>query len=81
MFQAHLILEGDAAAVHDLLAFGALGGELLLEAGDAVHVVVVRDDEGPTADLKRQTQWPVLLRFGRLASQEIRAQTPAADLD
>ena len=60
LFQAHLILEGDAAAVHDFLAFGALGGELLLEAGDAVHVVVVRDDERPTANLKRQTQRTLL---------------------
>ncbi len=35
----------------DLLALGALGGELLLEAGDAVHVGVVGDDERTTADL------------------------------
>lgn len=41
-----LVLEGHPARGHDLLALVALGGELVLEAGDAVHVVVVGDDEG-----------------------------------
>ena len=46
-----LVLERHAARRHDLLALGALGGELLLEAAHAVHaVVVVGDDEGLGAD-------------------------------
>ena len=45
-----LVLEGHAARRHDLLALGALGRELLLEAAHAVHVVVVGDDEGLGAD-------------------------------
>ena len=45
-----LVLERHSARRHDLLALGALGGELLLEAAHAVHVVVVGDDEGLGAD-------------------------------
>ena len=45
-----LVLEGHAARRHDLLALGALGRELLLEAGHAVDVCLVGDDEGLRAD-------------------------------
>ncbi len=37
--------EGDPAAGEDVLALGALGGNLVLETLDAVDVLVVRDDE------------------------------------
>ncbi len=37
--------EGDPAAGEDVLALGALGGNLVLEALDAVDVLVVRDDK------------------------------------
>ncbi len=37
--------EGDPAAGEDVFALGALGGNLVLEALDAVDVLVVRDDE------------------------------------
>ncbi len=45
-----LVLERHAARRHHLLALGALGRELLLEAGDAVHVRVVGEDERLGAD-------------------------------
>lgn len=45
-----LVFERDAACRHDLLALCAFGRKLLLEAGDAVDVGVVGDDEGLGAD-------------------------------
>ena len=52
----YLVLERHATIVHDLLALGALCGELFLEASDAVDVRVVGDDERTTSDLKKDVR-------------------------
>lgn len=46
-----LVFESDSSGGHDLLALCALGGELFLEAADAVDVRLVGDDEWSAAHL------------------------------
>jgi hypothetical protein len=42
----YLVFKGHTTGGHDLLALGALGGKLFLEAAHAVDVRLVGDDEG-----------------------------------
>ena len=49
--------EGDPSAGQNILALGALGGNLVLKALDTVDVLVVGDDEGLAPNLNNNINY------------------------
>ena len=47
--------EGDSTLGEDSLALDTPGGHAVLEAGDAVNILVIRDNEGLRSHLPKQT--------------------------